>query len=115
MIVFDKEKFCRDMKNLRGEKSQEVFSGEMNINRSTLSLLESGKQTPSLEILSKMCSLGGFQADEYFHDQEKDALFYLMGSLEEGDKKRILELMERIKIKEKYEVIFRRSRDDFNK
>ncbi len=108
MKSFNLEKFCNDLVSLRGEKTQAIFAKELNINRSTLSLLESGKQVPSLEILNKVCNLGTVQPNEYFLENQNDGLLYLMGTLDDNDKEKIDEMMERINIKEKYEMLSRR-------
>ena len=52
----------------------------------------------------------GASADEYFIESTTDALVYLMGSLEETDKVKIEEMAERIRIKEKYELLAKRGR-----
>lgn len=109
MKTFDRKKFCKDLVELRGKETQQSFAEKLQINRSTLSLLESGKQIPSLDILNKVCNLGKFQPNDYFNESESDALIYLMGTLEEADKEKINLMMNRIKIKEKYELLSRRS------
>lgn len=111
MKTFDIEKFCKDLTDLRGAESQQKFAEKLGINRSTLSLLETGKQIPSLEILNKVCNLSSFQPNDYFVDYDNDALIYLMGTLEEADKERITSMMERIRIKEKYEILARRCKN----
>ena len=63
---------------------------------------------PTIDLLSKICSLTGASADDYFVESKTDALVYLMGSLEEFDKLKIEEMAERIRIKEKYELLARR-------
>ncbi|MDF2801515.1 MAG: helix-turn-helix protein [Anaerocolumna sp.] len=108
MKSFNLEKFCSDLVSLRGKKTQAVFAEELNMNRSTLSLLESGKQIPSLEILNKVCGLGSVQPNDYFLEDLKDGLLSLMGTLDDNDKEKIDEMMERISIKEKYEMLSRR-------
>lgn len=67
-----------------------------------------GKQVPTIDLLSKICSLTGTSADDYFVESTTDALVYLMGSLEESDKLKIEEMAERIRIKEKYEMLAKR-------
>lgn len=114
MKEFNTKKFCEDLLLLRGNESQFNFANKIGVNRSTLSLLETGKQLPSLEILSKICKAGGYDLNSYFQDSNNDALIFLMGSLEEPDKEKISELMERIKIKEKYEYLYRRSINDID-
>ena len=105
MKEFNTEKFREDLSCLRANETQIKFAERLKINRSTLSLLENGKQLPTLEILSNFCNLSGKSIDEYFIESNTEELVYLMGSLEEGDKKKIKEMTERIRIKEKYELL----------
>lgn len=108
MKEFNAEKFCKDLIDLRGKESQDKFAQKLDIKRPTLSLLENGKQIPTIDILSRFCSLSGNSPDEYFADSTMDALVYLMGSLEESDKVKVEEMVERIRIKEKYELLAKR-------
>lgn len=108
MKQFNAEKFCRDLVSMRDKESQSVFADKLGVNRSTLSLLENGKQIPTIHILSRLCDLTGKSADEYFFTCSTDPLVYLMGSLEESDLKKIEEMAERIRIKEKYELLAKR-------
>lgn len=102
---FNAEKFCKDLIALRGKESQAEFARKLNIKRPTLSLLENGKQVPTLDILGSICNLSGKNTDEYFVESMVDSLVYLMGSLNESDKIKIEEMAERIRIKEKYELL----------
>ncbi|MCM1497188.1 MAG: helix-turn-helix domain-containing protein [Clostridium sp.] len=111
MKTFDTKKFCEDLMKLRGQETQKSFAEKLQINRSTLSLLETGKQLPSLDILNKVCNLGHFQPNDYFRECNNDALIYLMGTLEESDKEKIVSMMHRIQTKEKYELLARRCMD----
>lgn len=108
MKEFNAEKFRKDLIALRGKESQTSFAEKLNIKRPTLSLLENGKQVPTIDILSRICNLSGSNTDEYFVESTTDALVYLMGSLEVADKARIEEMAERIRIKEKYELLAKR-------
>lgn len=108
MKTFNLSKFCSDLNNLRGVNTQSDFSKKLGINRSTLSLLESGKQIPSLDILTKVCNLGDFKTEDYFEDVKNDSLIYLMGTLETTDREKINTMMKHIKIKEKYALISRK-------
>jgi DNA-binding XRE family transcriptional regulator len=108
MKEFNAEKFCKDLIALRGKESQDTFAKKLDIKRPTLSLLENGKQMPTIDILNKLCNLSGNSTDDYFVDSTTDALVYLMGSLEECDKIKIEEMAERIRIKEKYELLAKR-------
>ena len=69
----------------------------------------------TLEILNKVCNLGNFQPNDYFCESNTDALIYLMGTLEEADKEKINLMMNRIKIKEKYELLSKRSANVINR
>lgn len=110
MKEFNGEKFCKDLIELRGTDSQSAFAEKLGINRSTLSLLENGKQTPALELFNKVCNLVPKSTEEYFKETaEEDSLVYLKGSLEDADKVKIEEMAERIRIKEKYEYLEKRS------
>lgn len=111
MKSFNSEKFCKELIMLRGEETQQMFSEKLGINRSTLSLLETGKQMPSLDILNRICSISDKNPGDYFVESDSDALIYLMGSLEETDKCKINAMMERIKTREKYEALARRCVD----
>ena len=108
MKEFNAEKFCKDLVSLRGTEPQDSFAKKLDIKRPTLSLLEHGKQMPTIDILSRICDLSGNSTEEYFVEYTTDALVYLMGSLEEADKEKIEEMAERIRIKEKYELLAKR-------
>lgn len=108
MKEFNAEKFCRDLITLRGKESQDKFARKLEMKRPTLSLLENGKQLPTIEILSRVCDLSGNNIDDYFMDSTTDALVYLMGSLDMSDKVKFEEMAERIRIKEKYELLAKR-------
>lgn len=108
MKTFNTEKFCQELLASRGSETQSDFSVKLGLNRSTLSLLETGKQIPSLEILNKVCDISGTEPSDYFTESDNDALIYLMGSLEERDKEKITTMMDRIKVREKYELLARR-------
>ena len=110
MKEFNVKKFCEDLIALRGKESQTTFAEKLGVKRPTLSLLENGKQMPTLDILSRICSLSDKNTDEYFVDSTTDSLVYLMGSLNESDKVKIEEMVERIRIKEKYELLAKRGR-----
>ncbi len=114
MKEFNGNKFCNDLLMLRGQETQQIFAQKLDINRSSLSLLESGKQLPSLDILNKVCNLGGFQANDYFQDVNNDSLIYLMGILDENDRNKVNAMAERIRIKEKYDMLARRRINDTN-
>lgn len=110
MKEFNVDKFCKDLVAFRGKQTQTEVAKRLGVkNRSTLSLLENGKQMPTIDILSKLCDLTHKNTDDYFIETNQDSLVFLMGSLEETDKKKVAEMIERIEIKEKYERLAKRS------
>ena len=50
MKEFNAKKFCEDLITLRGKESQDNFAQKLDIKRPTLSLLENGKQMPTIDI-----------------------------------------------------------------
>lgn len=115
MKTFNTEKFCHLLISLRADKTQQTFADEIGINRSTLSLLETGKQLPTLEILNKICDFSKTKIDEFFVENERDGLIYLMGKMDEIDRKKIESMIEKIHTREKYSVLARRCLDDISK
>lgn len=108
MKEFNTQKFCKDLVSLRGKESQTNFADKIGVKRSTLSLLENGKQLPTLEVFSRMCELSGKRTDEYFEETTTDALVYLMGNLKRSDRESIEKMSECIRIREKYELLAKR-------
>ena len=60
------------------------------------------------EMKKKDSQVVDFDIDGYFVKPTTDTLVYLMNSLEEPDKQKIKEMAERIRIKEKYEMLAKR-------
>lgn len=60
------------------------------------------------EMKKKDAQMGNFDINGYFVKPTTDTLVYLMNSLEEADKQKIEEMAERIRIKEKYEMLAKR-------
>jgi len=105
---FNKELFTQKLKEFRGSRSQNDVADELNIKRPTLSLLENGKQLPTLEILTKICSKVDMSIDSFFIKEEQNPVLLMMGQLRESDQPKLNNVMERIKIREKYIAIGKR-------
>lgn len=60
------------------------------------------------EMKKKDSQVVDFDIDGCFVEPTTDTLVYLMNSLEEPDKQKIKEMAERIRIKEKYEMLAKR-------
>lgn len=108
MKSFNLKKFRDILIQTRGASTQQTFADKLGVNRSTLSLLESGKQLPSLEILNKICSFTSALPESFFSEKENDGLLFLMGSLDEKDRTEIHLVLERIQIKNKYAALCKR-------
>ena len=54
--------------------TQEELAGDI-ITRNMLSMIESGKSTPSLETLSEICARLGVSVSRIFADEREDAIF----------------------------------------
>ncbi len=107
MKEFDTKKFCEDLIRSRGQQTKQDFAEKLGISCETLLLLETGKQNPSLDVLSEICRLNSSQPTDYFRDCDGDVLCYLVGSQEKEDRDKLLSMVERIKIKEKYDRLTR--------
>ncbi len=111
MKQFNKRKFCEDLVKARGDKSQERFASDVGIHRTTLSFFENGKQLPNMEQFNVICTYAGLEPSSYFSEIENDSLVYLMGKLQKQDREKVEKMAERIRLKEKYEYLAKRSMD----
>lgn len=107
-IKFNEQKFTKVLREFRGERTQADIAESLGINRATLSLLETGKQIPSIEILQKLCENVGLNADTFFDKESDDPILLMMGQFKEPDKPKLYEVLERINIREKYLSISKR-------
>lgn len=101
-IYFNSELFINDLKNYRKSKTQSELAKELDINRTTLSHLENGKQLPSLGVIQRFCSLNGVNVQKYFVEDKQDSIMLLMGRLVDEDKPKLRDVMKRINIRLKY-------------
>ena len=53
--------------------------------------------------------------DDFFVESQRDGLIYLMGNMDESDRKKIEVMIEKIHTREKYSVLARRCLNDINK
>ena len=72
MISFDREKFIEDFKKLKGELSTEEFAVRLDIRKSNVSMLESGKQIPKVELLTRIANMCGTKPSDYFKEMGDD-------------------------------------------
>ncbi|HOJ11787.1 MAG TPA: helix-turn-helix transcriptional regulator [Clostridiales bacterium] len=109
IINFNSELFVQKLKEFKGNKSQNDVANELGINnRSTISLLENGKQIPSLEVLQKLCEKVNLPVDTFFMKETQSPVLMMMGQLKETDRSKLENVINRIKIREKYIAISKR-------
>lgn len=109
MINFNNEFFAQKLKEFKGGRSQNNVANELGINnRSTISLLENGKQIPSLEVLQRLCEKVNLTVDAFFVKETQSPVLMMMGQLKESDKPKLENVIKRIKIREKYISISKR-------
>jgi transcriptional regulator with XRE-family HTH domain len=109
IIYFNGELFIQKLKEFKGNRSQYNVAKELGINnRSTISLLENGKQIPSLEVLQKLCEKVNLPVDTFFAKEEQSPVLMMMGQLKEADRVKLENVISRIKIREKYIAISKR-------
>lgn len=98
--------FSERLREVRGKTSQDIFARELGVNRSTLSLLENGKQYPTVEQLNYICEKVQVNTDYFFMEAEtEDKLVLLMGMLDEEDKDEFERVLERHKVKMTYRAL----------
>jgi len=108
MKAFNSAGFCADIIKARGNRSQQQIAESIGINRSTLSLLETGKQLPMLDVFTKICDFYSLKADSYFSEsQENTPDVFMMGKLCKEDEDKLKLMLERIRVREKYERLSR--------
>ena len=106
MKAFNATGFCKDIIQARGDRSQSSVASDLGINRSTLSLLETGKQIPMLDVYTRICDFYGLKADSYFSEsQESTPDVFMMGNLCLEDEEKLKLMLERIRVREKYEQL----------
>jgi transcriptional regulator with XRE-family HTH domain len=107
-LHFDTELFRKMLREYRGSRSQEDLAKEFGLGRSSVSLLENGKQLPTLDTLKKFCEKINKDISIFFRKEEDDPVFLLMGQLKDSDRDSLLEVLDRIKVREYYITISQR-------
>lgn len=102
MKTFNFKLFGEELKKLRDGQTQEVFAEQLGINRSTLSLLENGKQYPTIEQLNFLCEKRHVDANAFFTEKGQNPVMLMMGNMSPEDRTELARVMERIRIKKTY-------------
>ena len=110
MKIFNRDIFTRDLINLRIKESKDNFIKKLNIDN-ILYQLKNESYTPTLDILKELCEINGKSTSDYFNDSV-DTMCYIIDSLDnQHDKDKFKEAIERINIREKYEILARRNKE----
>lgn len=104
MAVFDRKKLAESLKSYRDKSNltQKELSNRLGVNRSTIGVIESEAQSPSMDVLNKICELLGKNIDYFFTRENRDPIIMMMGKLVEDDKGTLIRVIERIKVRKKY-------------
>lgn len=107
-IRFNKEEFMNVFREFRGESSQEEIASELGLGRSTISLLENGKQLPTLDILQRICEKVDKNIDTFFITEKEDPILLLMGKIKPSDKEDFRNVFDKLRVREHYLAINKR-------
>ncbi len=72
MIGFDKQRFIKDFQGLRKEMSPEELAGRLELRKSDISMLGSGRQIPKVELLTRIAAMCGTKPSDYFKEMGDD-------------------------------------------
>lgn len=107
-MEFNIPAFSQKIKEYRGTRTQAEIADELGINRTTISLLENGKQVPTLEILKIICEKTNTNMDDFFIKKIHDPILLMMGQFKDSDRPKLENVLERIDIRQKYIAIGKR-------
>ncbi|HEY9060077.1 MAG TPA: helix-turn-helix transcriptional regulator [Pseudobacteroides sp.] len=104
LTVFDRDLLANELKSFRekNDLKQTELAERLGLNRTTISFFENKQQSPSTEVLNKICELINKPIDVFFVRENKDPLLMMMGKMEVSDKETLLRVIDRIKIRKKY-------------
>ena len=100
---FNLQKFSADVKEFRNANklTQEKFAAKLELDNHTLvSLFEQGKRAPSKDVLANYCRITGHRSEEYWEATNDMPSAYLMGKIQQGDKKALESALEKIGMRE---------------
>ena len=100
---FNLQKFSADVKEFRkaNKLTQSEFAGKLELDNHTLvSLFEQGKRAPSKEVFANYCRTTGHRSEEYWEATNDMPSAYLMGKIQQGDKKALESVLEKIGMRE---------------
>ena len=100
---FDLQKFSADVKKFRkvNKLTQAEFAIKLDLDNKTLvSLFEQGRRAPSKETFVKYCRITSHHSEDYWKPKEEKTYAFLMEKFAESDKKSLVEVLEKIRMRE---------------
>ena len=100
---FNLQKFSADVKEFRNANklTQSEFAAKLELDNHTLvSLFEQGKRAPSKEVFANYCRITGHRSEEYWEATNDMPSAYLMGKIQEADKKALESALKKIGMRE---------------
>ena len=109
---FNLQKFSIDIKEYRISQNltQKAFASNLELDNHTLvSLYEQGKRAPSKEVFANYCRITGHRSEEYWEaTNDSKPMAFLMGKISEMDKKSLLDVLEKIGMREYLFALYNR-------
>lgn len=102
-MYFDLQKFSTDVKEFRkiNKLSQSDFANKLNLNNKILvSLFECRMCAPSKKTFENYCRITGYHSEDYWKQKEEKTYALLTGNVADSDKKAVVEVLEKIGIRE---------------
>ncbi|MET3684465.1 transcriptional regulator with XRE-family HTH domain [Alkalibacillus flavidus] len=102
---FNHELFAETLKEYLGEQPRSVIAEKLNTSRVAVLLWENQKQEPTLDELQLFCETLNVSTDTFFYEEPEDTTSQLKKLVKSTDKQNLEEVLNRIKIREKYIAI----------
>lgn len=104
LTVFSRKKFSEMLKLYRHKNglTQDQFAKKIGVSRSTIAVIETEAQSPTMEVLNGICKVINAKVEDFFIKEQADPIFLMMGKMLDEDKPIMSKVIERINIRKKY-------------
>lgn len=110
-MTFNLQKFSVDIKEYRQihNLTQKEFASKLELDNHTLiSLFEQGKRAPSKDVFANYCQITNHRSEEYWDTNDSKPMAFLMGKISETDEKNLLDVLEKIGMREYLFALYNR-------
>ena len=110
-MTFNLQKFSVDIKEYRQihNLTQKEFASKLELDNHTLiSLFEQGKRAPSKDVFANYCQITKHRSEEYWESNDDKPMAFLMGKISETDEKNLLDVLEKIGMREYLFALYNR-------